>query len=116
MKYLPALRSKRRSRWEDLLARQVAAAQLPAPAREYRFHDTRKWRFDFAWPEPHLAVEVEGAIFAMSRHTRGVGFTQDADKYNAAVLLGWRVLRFTHVQITSGAALKTIREALTCKQ
>jgi very-short-patch-repair endonuclease len=115
MKYLPALRPKTRSRWEDLLARQLAADFLPMPKREFRFHDVRKWRFDFAWFDRKLAVEVEGAIFAMSRHTRGVGFTQDAEKYNAAVLLGWRVLRFTHVQIKSGEALKTIREAFVCK-
>jgi len=115
MKYLPALRPKTRSRWEDLLARQIATAQLPAPAREYRFHPVRKWRFDFAWLPQTLSAEVEGATFAGGRHTRGVGFAADTEKYNAAVLLGWRVLRFTHVQIKSGEALKTIREALVCK-
>jgi len=33
---------------------------LPAPVFEYRFHPSRKWRFDIAWPERRVAVEVEG--------------------------------------------------------
>ncbi len=70
-----------------------AANALPAPGvpeREYKFHDTRRWRFDFAWPEIKLAVEVEG----QGRHQTFVGFRRDCDKYNAALALGWRVLRF----------------------
>ena len=27
---------------------------------EYRFHPAREWRFDFAIPERHVAIEVEG--------------------------------------------------------
>lgn len=58
--------------------------------REYRFHPTRKWRFDFAIPELKLAVEIEGR----GRHQTVDGFRKDCEKYNAALLLGWRVLRF----------------------
>ena len=114
MQYLPSLKRRTRaSRWEELLARQIAVARLPPPVREHRFHPKRKWRFDFAWPPRLLAVEVEGGIFKrVSRHSRGMGFVQDTDKYNAALLLGWRVLRFTHIQIRNGEALHTIREAL----
>ena len=28
--------------------------------REYKFHKTRKWRFDFAYPDIQLAVEIDG--------------------------------------------------------
>ncbi len=58
--------------------------------REYRFHPTRMWRFDFAWPQIKLAVEIEGR----GRHQSFVGFNKDIEKYNEAVRLGWRVLRF----------------------
>ncbi|HAT10302.1 MAG TPA: hypothetical protein DCS97_06855, partial [Planctomycetes bacterium] len=27
---------------------------------EHRFHPTRKWRFDFARPDIHLAIEIDG--------------------------------------------------------
>ena len=37
---------------------------LPIPIREYKFHDTRRWRFDMAWPRLKIAAEVEGGTFA----------------------------------------------------
>ena len=63
---------------------------------EYRFHGTRKWRFDFAHPGRRIAVEIEGGIFARGRlgHSTGVGIKKDMKKYNEAALLGWTVLRY----------------------
>lgn len=66
----------------------------PSFVPEHVFHPVRKWRFDFAWPEVKLAVEVEGGIWNSGRHNRPSGFIEDCVKYNAAVALGWRVLRF----------------------
>lgn len=63
--------------------------------REYQFHPTREWRLDFAWPVHKVACEIEGGAFSGGRHTRGAGFTQDCEKYNAATLHGWGLLRFT---------------------
>jgi hypothetical protein len=71
------------------------AVGLPVPEREYKFHHTRKWRFDFAFVEKKLAVEIEGGIYISGRHTRCTGFMKDLEKYNAAALLGWRLLRYT---------------------
>ena len=62
---------------------------------EYRFHPTRKWRFDFAIPEKKVALGYEGVMSAKARHTSVTGYTKDAEKYNAAALLGWKVLRYT---------------------
>jgi hypothetical protein len=36
---------------------------LPIPENEYRFHATRKWRLDYAWPVIGLAVEIEGIFY-----------------------------------------------------
>lgn len=72
-----------------------AAHGLPAPVAEHRFHATRRWRFDYAWPDHKLALEVEGGAWTGGRHTRGAGFVKDIEKYNAATLAGWRVLRTT---------------------
>lgn len=63
------------------------------PEPEYRFHDMRKWRFDFAWPAQRVAVEIEGGIWSKGRHVRGAGFIADCEKYNEAARLGWYVLR-----------------------
>ena len=94
------------------MANQIWLAGLPAPIREYPFCDGRRWRADFAWPSANLILEVEGGIWTEGRHTRGSGFSADTEKYNAAVSLGWRVLRVTAQQIKSGQALKWIEECL----
>jgi very-short-patch-repair endonuclease len=98
---------------EDLFA-QIRIKRLPLPEREYRFFAHRQWRFDFAWSDPKimLAVEVEGGAYAGGRHTRGTGFENDAEKYNFATLLGWRLLRFTAKQIKNWSAVGEIKVAL----
>lgn len=87
--------------------------QLPLPEREHRFHPVRKWRFDFAYPANRIAIECEGGVWIMGRHTRGSGFEEDCAKYNQAAILGWRILRFTKSMIDSGQAIFAIKEALT---
>lgn len=100
------------SNLEDRLAFQIRAAGLPTPAREYRFDAVRRWRFDFAWPAIKLAAEVEGGRWSQGRHQRPVQFGNDCEKYNSALLLHWRVLRFTDNMIASGMALDQIEEAM----
>lgn len=79
---------------------------------EHRFHPVRKWRFDFAWPQHGLAAEVEGGVFVRGRHNRPSGFIGDCEKYNAAVALDWRVLRFPVKKGWLPEAVETIRKAL----
>ena len=43
--------------------------------REYRFHPTREWRFDFAIPAAHVAIEVEGGVWNGGRHFRPEGYS-----------------------------------------
>lgn len=107
-----AMRKMERSKLEDLFAAHVLAYGLPVPVRECRFHPTRQWRFDFAWPAHGIAVEVEGGTYSGGRHVRGRGFEQDCDKYNEAAAMGWTVLRFTGSQVHSGKAVKLVAEAL----
>lgn len=102
--------------WTAELLLQIAAANLPAPEREYRFAvDTlgREWRADLAWPERRLLVEIEGGVFSGGRHTTGVGYSGDTEKYNWANILGYSLLRFpTGEPIASGKAILMIRLAL----
>ena len=75
---------------------------FPDPATELLFHPKRKWRFDYAWEEQKLALEVHGGIHSGGRHTRGRGFVEDRAKMNEATLLGWTVLEVTPEHIKSG--------------
>ena len=86
---------KRRSQLEIIIHSRILFAGVGEPVTEYRFHPTRKRRFDFAFPDKKIAIEAEGAVWVGGRHTRGSGFTKDSEKYNEAAIMGWRVLRYT---------------------
>ncbi len=101
-----------KSSLEHMLEVMVVGVGLPKPEREHRFHATRKWRFDLAWPAEMLAVEVHGGVWTGGRHTRGAGFVRDREKMNEAVLLGWRVLEVVPEHIDDGRALRWIELAL----
>ena len=63
---------------------------------EHKFHPVRMWRFDYAILEHKIAIEVEGGSGLADgggRHNRPKGFANDIEKYNNAVLLGWRLIR-----------------------
>ena len=104
------------SDYEETLAQQLHFVRAPVPIREFKFNDLRRWRFDFSWPDLLLAVEVEGATWTGGRHTRGGGFANDCEKYNAAAIDGWCVLRFPTDQIKSGEALIVIEKALEVRR
>lgn len=66
---------------------------LPEPTLEFRFCESRRWRFDFSWLPQMVALEVEGGVWSRGRHGRGSGIVKDIEKYNAASVAGWTVLR-----------------------
>lgn len=101
---------------EAHLLRDIHAYKLPEPEREVLFHDTRKWRLDFAWPELLLAVEVQGGLYVKGAHNRGAYIEETNDKYNEAQLAGWIVLQFGPKAIESGVAIDTIRRAVAMAQ
>lgn len=80
--------------------------------KEYRFHNTRKWRFDFAIPEHKIAIEVEGGVWTGGRHTSPKGFLGDMEKYNTATVMGWRVLRTTPDKLLTNETLTMIENAI----
>jgi len=97
---------------EAMLLLQIIDAQLSNPEEEYRFDPSRKWRFDFAYPDKKIAIEVEGGVFQQGRHTRGKGFTADCEKYNRATELGWSVYRYTTQHVKNGEAIQQLNRIL----
>lgn len=95
-----------------LLLAQCATLGLPTPVTEHRFHPVRRWRFDVAWLDHQLAVEVDGGGFIGGRHSRGTGIEKDAEKYAEALLLGWKVLRTTPKQVKNGLTVSWVVRAL----
>lgn len=113
--------AKRRSanaKATDLFDFQLRCNRCDGYVREHTFHETRRWRLDFAWPLLYLAVEIEGLVVqrlggilvVRGRHASISGFKEDCIKYAEAACLGWTVLRFEQSQVKDLTALDfTIR-------
>lgn len=114
---------------ETKLSLQITLAGLPEPEREYRFNahlvglgkgikqrlkdaGLKDTRFDFAWPDLMIAVEIEGGGWIGGRHTRGKGFEDDLRKYDAAMNQGWTVYRCSGAMVKEGVAINTIEKLL----
>ena len=81
----------------------MAVEGITGAVPEHRFHPTRRWRFDRAWPDAKFAVEIEGLVGGSGgRHQRIDGFRQDCEKYLAALMLGWTVVRVPQSWIAKG--------------
>ena len=92
---------------------QICAKELGVECiKEYRFYKSRKWRFDYAIPKYKIALEVEGGIWTYGRHTRPQGFLGDMNKYNTAILCGWRVFRCTPSMLLTSNTIILLRNAI----
>ncbi|MCU4521177.1 endonuclease domain-containing protein [Acinetobacter schindleri] len=95
--------------FEAKLARELKTLKIEFE-QEFEFHPKRKWRADFHLVGKKILVEVEGAIWSGGRHTRGKGYIGDMEKYNAATMMGFQVLRFSTEQVKSGLAIEQIEK------
>jgi len=87
--------------------------RIQRPIPEYRFHPIRQWRFDFAWPQKKIALEIEGGIFIGGRHSRGAGMQKDMEKYNQAALHGWRIIRVQPNNLCKSTTIQLINSILS---
>jgi hypothetical protein len=104
---------KRRERRERALLALLAERGAPVPVREYQFHVERRWRFDWAWPEQRVALEVEGGAYAGGRHVRGSGFFEDCEKYSEAAAAGWLLVRVPPQWVDRARTVEWIERALS---
>jgi hypothetical protein len=109
-----ALEGMRRTRLHFAFAHAWSMLYPDLPfVEEYRFHPTRRWRFDLAWPAVKVAVEMQGAVWTAGGHTRGVGYHNDRDKREAAEALGWRVFYRTATDMRQPVrACEAVAEAI----
>lgn len=93
--------------FEAKLARELKTLKIKFE-QEFYFHPDRKWRADFHLIDKKILVEIEGGIWSGGRHTRGKGYLGDMEKYNAATMMGFQVIRFSTDQVKSGHAIQQI--------
>jgi very-short-patch-repair endonuclease len=88
---------EKKPRADDLLFDALKGAGF-SPEREHFLNEHRGFRFDFAWPEIKLAVEVDGAGYG---HQQISARIKDMEKINAATELGWKVLVYPTSRINT---------------
>lgn len=105
-------RAKREALELTLLHQLRALGLTDGLVQQHKFSDTRNWRFDFAWPDLKLAMEVDGGTWVGGAHSRGSGIERDCEKLAAAVTFGWRVMRCTTGQVSRGVAALWLASAI----
>lgn len=100
----------------DTYFADIKDAGVPQPTKEYRFHETRRWKVDAIWLglDLNLVVEIEGGTGwqrpKVSHHITPEGYRNDCEKYNALHEWGVRtkkpvvLLRFTGAMVGDGTA------------
>ena len=102
------------SKGEIALAGQLDARGI-GYERELMLIPGRRFRFDFLLAQFALVIEVEGGTWSGGRHTTGAGFKSDCFKYNAALELGYRVLRYTTDMVTRGEAIAQVERIVAAE-
>lgn len=113
----------------DALAKvdEILGRVMPGHAvdpEHYFVKPWRGWRFDRALVGVKIALEYEGGIFGKGgtrrrcptckraeggAHSSVTGIVRDIDKYNAAIALGWRVLRANPLNLKDGSFEAALR-------
>jgi len=88
--------------WKATLQSFRCVSDKLQPTPEHAGIAGRKFRFDFAWADQKVALEIDGGIW-MKRggHTTGTGKRRDCEKDFEAALQGWTVIRWTPDMITT---------------
>ena len=100
---------------EELFAFQATAAGLPPFEREYLVPGVSRFRYDFAWIEQKLLVEINGGTWGHMGHSTGKGIARDYRKNRLPQELGWRCYSFTGDEVKEGEAIEVVRKALEKK-
>lgn len=100
---------------ELILKNRLERARLPLGESQFYFVPGRLHRFDRAWPDHMVAVEVQGGVWSDEGHGRKSMVAKDCAKLALAAALGWRVLPVTKDMIQSGLAIELIAQALEAR-
>lgn len=107
-----AARKEQKDFIQETFLQLLDQVNIERPVPEYLFHEQRKWRFDYCWPEQKIVLEVEGGIFIQGRHSRGAGMKEDFDKYNEAAIYGYRIVKVIPTELCSFTTISLLRRIL----
>jgi len=78
---------------DELIFKSILDSLKIDYVREYKFHPTRRFRFDFAILSKKIAFEIDGGIYTRGRHTSPIGYCNDCIKQSLAAQLRWRIIK-----------------------
>ena len=110
------LANEKRAGEYDMFRRKLAAFTGCEVKPEHMFYQGRKWRIDFAIVDLKIGIEIEGGVWTYGAHTRGKGFVDDMEKYNAAATLGWVILRFTPQDLNKITTFETVQKTIEARR
>lgn len=115
VKDIPAAkRVSTRSKLEADYVAQLERIEVPAFEINYRWHSVREWRWDVAFVDDKVAVEIDGVRRdGKGDHQTEKGMTNDYQKVAEGVLWGWTILRFTRTMVASGEAAELTQRVIT---
>lgn len=101
------------SRLERRALRLLAEAGLPPPVRELAIPWSPRQRFDLAYPDLRIAIELDGRHW----HDRPDAFQTDRERDRMAARHGWVVVRFTWLDLQRDPAgfIRTIVDLLASR-
>jgi len=97
--------------------RLLSMANIPEWETEFYFHPARRWRFDRAWPDCKVALEINGGTFLPAKHghTNGAHLHGEYEKLNAAQILGWLVIQCDTWHVRDGEVVTFVFDALASR-
>ena len=72
---LPVARANRLA-GEETFAWWCERLKLPKPVRNFRFHKTRRFEIDWAWPDLRMGIDIQGGIWNGGKHGRPSGIVR----------------------------------------
>lgn len=89
--------------------------RLPYCVPEFTFCEGRKFRWDFAFVDERVALEVQGGVWNRGAHGRGTGIVRDMEKFNLGLTLGWRVVTCRPDDVCVMDTVDTLKKVLAWK-
>jgi hypothetical protein len=104
---------KKSSKWDSYLEKKFKAhwTKYHAPTcrtkivSQHTFHPTRQWKFDFAFPEVKIAIEIQGVG---PGHTSPKGILNDHAKNFEAVRYGWTTIYLMNKMLAPSTITNTV--------
>ena len=108
----PRVKPRSKPDLEGQLLQQIRIHGLPIPTLQFRALPSRRFRWDMAWIDHRLLLEVQGGVWTGGKHGRGSGILKDHEKLNLASANGFRTIQVSATTIKNGLAVLWIIAAL----